>query len=141
MDLSILDWTRLVPREASVFRLLLKLCATMACSELACSYASLILHDDGIAITAEKINALVKAANVGVESYWPSLFAKLAEKRNIEDLILNAGSGGAAAVAVANPGGSADAGGAGKAAAPVAEDKKEEPKEESDEDMGFSLFD
>ncbi|XP_041001410.1 60S acidic ribosomal protein P1-like [Juglans microcarpa x Juglans regia] len=110
----------------------------MSSSELACTYASLILHDDGIPITAEKIATLVKAAGVSVESYWPSLFAKLAEKRNIEDLILNAGAagGGAAPVAVSAPAGAAPA------AAPAAEEKKEEPKEESeDDDMGFSLFD
>jgi len=66
---------------------------------------------------------LVKAANVNVESYWPSLFAKLAEKRNIEDLILNAGSaGGGAAVAVAAP--AAGGGGGAAAAAPPPEEKK-----------------
>ncbi|KAJ9162768.1 hypothetical protein P3X46_022517 [Hevea brasiliensis] len=44
------------------------------------------------------------------------------------------GGGGAAAAA--------PAGGAAAAAdAPAAEEKKEEPAEESDEDMGFSLFD
>ncbi|CAM8884128.1 unnamed protein product [Rhodiola kirilowii] len=107
-------------------------------SELACTYACLALHDDGIAITAEKIATLVKAANVSVESYWPSLFAKLVEKKNIEDLIVNVGSGGGgAAVSV-----SASATGATPvAAAPAIEEKKEEPKEESDDDMGFSLFD
>ncbi|BFG22271.1 hypothetical protein CerSpe_085450 [Prunus speciosa] len=110
----------------------------MSVSELACTYAALVLHDDGIAITAEKIATLVKAANITVESYWPGLFAKLAEKRNIEDLILNVGAGGGGgAVAVAAPG----AGAAAPAAAPAAEEKKEEPKEESDDDMGFSLFD
>ncbi|XP_044493675.1 60S acidic ribosomal protein P1-like [Mangifera indica] len=109
----------------------------MSIPELACTYACLILYDDGIAISAEKISQLVKAANVTVDSYWPGLFAKLAEKRNIEDLIMNVGSGGGAAVAVAAPGGSA----AGADAAPPPEEKKEEPKEESDEDMGFSLFD
>ncbi|KAG6582724.1 60S acidic ribosomal protein P1-1, partial [Cucurbita argyrosperma subsp. sororia] len=67
------------------------------------------------------------------------LFAKLAEKRNIEDLILNVGAGGGAAVAAAPAGGAA--GGAAAAAAPPPEEKKEEPKEESDDDMGFSLFD
>ncbi|CAL0327518.1 unnamed protein product [Lupinus luteus] len=110
----------------------------MGSSELACSYATLILHDEEIAITAEKISTVLKAAKVNVESYWPSLFAKLAQKRNIDDLILNSGGGGAAAVAVAAP--AAAAGGAA-AAAPAVEEKKEEAKEESDDDMGFSLFD
>ncbi|KAK8718244.1 hypothetical protein V6N13_045485 [Hibiscus sabdariffa] len=109
--------------------------------EAACSYAALILHDDGIPITAEKISTLVKAANVSVESYWPSLFAKLFEKCNIEDLITNVGAGGGGApVAAAAP--VAAGGGAGAAAPPPAEEKKkEEPEEESDDDMGFGLFD
>ncbi|KAB1220009.1 60S acidic ribosomal protein P1-2 [Morella rubra] len=116
---------------------------TMSIGELACTYAVLILQDDGIPITAEKITSLVKAANVNVESYWPNLFAKLAEKRNVEDLILSAASGGAggAVVAVAAPAGGGGGGGAAANAAPPPEEKKEEPKEESDEDMGFSLFD
>ncbi|GJX42854.1 60S acidic ribosomal protein P1-like protein [Tanacetum coccineum] len=104
-------------------------------SELACTYASLILHDDAIAITGEKIATLVSAANVSIESYWPGLFAKLCEKKNLDDLIMNIGAGGA--VSVAAPA----AGGAAAEAAPAAEEKKEEAKEESDDDMGFSLFD
>ncbi|XP_044462798.1 60S acidic ribosomal protein P1-like [Mangifera indica] len=111
----------------------------MSVAELACTYACLALHDDGIAITAEKIAQLVKASNITVESYWPSLFAKLAQKRSIDELVLNVGAGGGGApAAVATP-----AGGAGGAAAtaPPPEEKKEEPKEESDDDMGFSLFD
>ena len=111
----------------------------MSLSELACSYAVMILYDDGIPITPEKISALVKAANVEIESYWPGLFAKLTEKRNVEDLIMNCGgSGGGAQVAAAPV---AAAGGGGAAAAPPPEEKREEPKEESDDDMGFSLFD
>ncbi|XP_011039261.1 PREDICTED: 60S acidic ribosomal protein P1-like isoform X1 [Populus euphratica] len=110
----------------------------MSVSELACTYAALILFDENIPITAEKISTLVKAANVQIESYWPGLFAKLAEKRNIEDLIMNVGSGGGAAVAVAAPAGGAPA----ASDAPAAEEKQEPVKEESeDEDMGFSLFD
>ncbi|KAK4736451.1 hypothetical protein R3W88_000148 [Solanum pinnatisectum] len=111
----------------------------MSCGEVACTYAALLLHDEDIPITAEKISTLVKAANVTVEPYWPLLFAKLAEKRNLGDLIMNVGAGGGGAVAVAAPTGGASGGGA--AAAPAAEEKKEEPKEESDDDMGFSLFD
>ncbi|WKA05710.1 hypothetical protein VitviT2T_023658 [Vitis vinifera] len=112
---------------------------TMSVGELAAVYACLALHDDGIPITAEKISTLVKAANVPVEPYWPLLFAKLVEKRSIEDLITNVGSGGGGgAVAVAAP---TSGGGGGAAAPPPVEEKKEEPKEESDDDMGFSLFD
>ncbi|KAK6926087.1 hypothetical protein RJ641_007806 [Dillenia turbinata] len=94
----------------------------MSVGEVAATYACLILHDDGIPITAEKISTLINAAKVKAEPYWPLLFAKLAEKRNIDDLILNVGSGGGgAAVAVAAPaGGSA----APAAAAPAAEEKK-----------------
>ncbi|XP_010481285.1 PREDICTED: 60S acidic ribosomal protein P1-1-like [Camelina sativa] len=109
--------------------------------ELACSYAVMILEDEGIAITADKIATLVKSAGVDVESYWPMLFAKMAEKRNVTDLIMNvgAGGGGGAPVAADAP---AAGGGAAAAAAPAAQEKKkEEPAEESDEDLGFGLFD
>ncbi|KAJ0828971.1 putative ribosomal protein P1/P2 [Helianthus debilis subsp. tardiflorus] len=91
----------------------------MSIAELACSYACLILSDDGIPITAEKIATLLKAANVSCESYWPGLFAKLAEKKNIEDLILNVGAGGGAPAAAAPA-----AGGGAVAAAPPPEEKK-----------------
>ncbi|KAJ0637389.1 putative ribosomal protein P1/P2 [Helianthus annuus] len=89
--------------------------------------------------SAEKIATILKAANVECESYWPSLFAKLAEKKNIEDLIVSVGAGGGGgAPAVA----AAPAAGGAAAAAPAAEEKKEEePKEDTDDDMGFSLFD
>lgn len=63
----------------------------------------------------------MKAANLTIESYWPILFAKLVEKRSIEDLVLNVGAGGGSgAVAVAAPA----AGGAAAAAAPPPEEKK-----------------
>lgn len=68
----------------------------------------------------------MKTANVTVEPYWPLLFAKLAEKKNLGDLIMNvgAGGGGGAAVSVAAP-----VGGAAAAAAPAAEEKKVNEKE------------
>merc|ERR1739848_207525 len=95
--------------------------------ELHCVYASLILADDDVAVTAEKIQTILKAANVDVEPFWPGLFAKCLETVNIKDLIPNVGSGVGAAPA---------AGGA--AEAPKEEAKKEsEPEEESDDDMGF----
>eukprot|EP00303_Exanthemachrysis_gayraliae_P000527 CAMPEP_0206005658 /NCGR_PEP_ID=MMETSP1464-20131121/4714_1 /ASSEMBLY_ACC=CAM_ASM_001124 /TAXON_ID=119497 /ORGANISM="Exanthemachrysis gayraliae, Strain RCC1523" /LENGTH=126 /DNA_ID=CAMNT_0053379109 /DNA_START=59 /DNA_END=436 /DNA_ORIENTATION=- len=62
-------------------------------SELACVYAALALHDDGVEITADKIAALLKAANVEVEPYWPSLFAKLCQGKDLGTMISSIGSG------------------------------------------------
>ncbi|XP_075153226.1 ribosomal protein LP1 [Haematobia irritans] len=108
-------------------------------AELACVYASLILVDDDIAVTGEKISTVLKAANVEVEPYWPGLFAKALEGVNVKDLITNIGSGVGAAPA---GGAAAPAGGAAPAAeAKKEEKKKEEEPEESDDDMGFALFD
>lgn len=47
----------------------------------------------------EKIQTILKAANVEVEPYWPGLFAKALEGINIKDLITNVGSGVGAAPA------------------------------------------
>ncbi|KAL9882422.1 large ribosomal subunit protein P1-like, partial [Glossina fuscipes fuscipes] len=61
-------------------------------AELACVYASLILVDDHVAVTGEKISTILKAANVEFEPYWPGLFAKALEGVNVKDLITNIGS-------------------------------------------------
>lgn len=42
---------------------------------------------------AENINSLVQAAGIEVEPYWPSLFAKLAQKKSVDDFIMNVGAG------------------------------------------------
>ncbi|RMZ98575.1 ribosomal LP1 [Brachionus plicatilis] len=104
--------------------------------ELACVYAALILADDNIAITADKINAVLKAAGYEVEPYWPGLFANALEGVDVKELIKNLGSGAAA------PAAPAAAVAAVAAEEPKKVEKKEEKKEESeDEDMGFGLFD
>ncbi|KIW31400.1 60S acidic ribosomal protein P1 [Cladophialophora immunda] len=112
----------------------------MSTAELASSYAALILADDGIEITADKLNTLIKAAGVvDVEPIWATLFAKALEGKDVKDMLLNVGSGGGAAAAA--PAGGAAAGGAAAAEEAPKEEEKEEEKEESDEDMGFGLFD
>ncbi|RVW22371.1 Serine/arginine-rich splicing factor SR34A [Vitis vinifera] len=65
--------------------------------EIACTYATLILHDDGISVHTGEDQYFGESCEVEVESYWPALFAKLVEKRNVEDLIANVGSGGGGA--------------------------------------------
>lgn len=47
----------------------------------------------------EKIQTILKAANVNVDSYWPGLFAKALEGVNVKELITNIGSGVGAAPA------------------------------------------
>merc|ERR1712241_1472421 len=108
----------------------------MSTSELACVYSALILQDDGLEITADNLNTLIKAANVDVEFYWPGLFAKALDGIDIKTLVSNVGSGVGAAPAA---GGAADAPAAEEAK--VEEKKEESEEEESDDDMGFGLFD
>merc|ERR1712018_151133 len=98
-------------------------------SELACVYSALIIADDDIDVTGEKINTILKAAKVTVEPFWPSLFAKALSGCNGKELISSVGSGAGAAPAA---GGAAPA--ACGAAAPAAEEKKEEKKEEEESD-------
>merc|ERR1712209_148382 len=101
-------------------------------AELACTYAALILNDDGIDITGDKMGTILKAAKVDCEPFWPGLFAGALKDVNVTELISNIGSGVGSGPA---------AGGA------AAEEVKEEAKKESssedsgDDDMGFGLFD
>jgi len=96
--------------------------------EYACTFAALILSDEGIEITADKIKKVVEASGNKVDSYWPGLFAKALAGKKVSDLI----SAGA-------PAGGAPAGGApAQTAAPAkTEAKKEEPKKEEEADVGL----
>lgn len=88
----------------------------------------------------DKIKSLVDAAGIKVEPYWPSLFAKLLQNVNVDDLINNIGAAPAAGAGGAGAGGAAGGADGGDAAA---EEKKEESEEseEEEEDMDFDLFD
>uniref|UniRef100_A0A2K5KIF9 Large ribosomal subunit protein P1 n=1 Tax=Cercocebus atys TaxID=9531 RepID=A0A2K5KIF9_CERAT len=88
-------------------------------SELAYIYSALVLHDD-------KIKALIKAAGVNVEPFWPGVFANALANVSIGNPICNVRAGGPAV--------------AGGPAHSTATASKEQ-SEESDKDMGFGLFD
>ncbi|GAA5828285.1 hypothetical protein JCM5353_003283 [Sporobolomyces roseus] len=105
-------------------------------AELAFTYAALILADEGVEITADKLTTLTNAAKVEAEPIWATLLAKALEGKDIKDLLTNVGAGGAAPAAA----GGASAAAGGDAAEEKKEEKAEE-KEESDDDMGFGLFD
>jgi len=98
--------------------------------ELAVSYAALMLHDDGLEITSEKLAKVCKDSGNDVEPYWPMLFAKALKAHKIGDLLSNLGAPAAA--------GPAAAGGAGPAAAVEAVEEKVEEAE--DVDIGTGGF-
>merc|ERR1711970_1336250 len=79
--------------------------------ELCCTFAAIILMDDEVSVTSEKLVTMLKAANVDVEPYWPSLFAKACNGLDLKGMVTNIGA--------SVGGGGAAAGGA--AAAPAAE--------------------
>ena len=110
-------------------------------SKLTCTYSTLILHDGEVTVRENKISALIKAAGVSVEPFWPGLFAKALANVNIGSLICNVGAGGPPPAAGTAPSG----GPAPSTAAAPAEEKKVEAKkeesEESEDDMDFGLFD
>ena len=100
--------------------------------DLACTYAALILHDDGQEVTADKISAVVAASGLELEPYWSGLFAKFLEQKSVGDLISNVGAGGGGG----GGGGAAAGGDAGGDAAAAAPEEEEEEAE-----MDFDLFD
>merc|ERR1712183_1156720 len=77
-------------------------------SELAIVYASLILASGGLDVTAERLESVVKSANVEVESYWYSLFARALEGKDVNELVSNAGAAAPSSGGAAAAGGAAD---------------------------------
>ncbi|SCU91642.1 LADA_0F11166g1_1 [Lachancea dasiensis] len=105
-------------------------------SDAVISYATLILADAGLDITADSLTTLAKSAGASVDSIWAETFATALEGKDLKEILSGfhaAGSGAAGAA------GAASGAAAGEAAAE--EEAPEEEAEESDDDMGFGLFD
>ena len=122
-------------------------------SELLCTFAALLLHDEGLKVDGDNIQKLITAAGAQIEPYWPKLYANMLANKKIGDLLNAAPAAGAPAAAAPAAAGKADdkKGGADKKGADKkGGDKKEKAKEKAAEkedddeggaDMGFSLFD
>lgn len=105
--------------------------------ELVCTYAALILHDDGAEISADSMNKLIKASGNSVEAYWPMLYSKMLTGKNVGDLLSVGGGGGGSGGGAGGDAGAAAGGDAGAAGGGA---KKEEAAEEEEEEMDFDLF-
>merc|ERR1711988_1951121 len=90
-------------------------------SQMACTFAALLLHDDRVEVTCDSMRKVIDAAGVNVAPYWPMLFAQALNGKDLGSF-LNVSSGSAPAqVAVAG-------GDAGNVAAK--EEEKAAPEEE-----------
>nr|XP_040144987.1 60S acidic ribosomal protein P1-like [Ictidomys tridecemlineatus] len=105
-------------------------------SVLSCLYSVLIQHDNKVTIMEDKINALILKPGVNDD-----LLAKALANVNTGSLICNTGAGGPApAAGVATSGGPVPTTTASSAEEKKVQAKKEE-FEESNDYMGFGLFD
>ncbi|KAH8795986.1 60S acidic ribosomal protein P1 [Flagelloscypha sp. PMI_526] len=105
--------------------------------KLAATYAALILADDGINITTDKILLLTNGAGIELEPIWASLPAKALEGKDVKELLLNMdiGEGGPTIIT----GGDATVNLAAKQVPEEVEMKEEEESSESDFGMVFDL--
>ena len=113
--------------------------------ELCCVYAGLLLYDDGIEITADKIEKIIKASGNEVDGYYPEFFAKYLSKADIKSMLTVTPAAGAGAPAQGEEhheekkddkkGGKKDD---KKGDKKEKEKKEEKPKQEEEEDdIGF----
>jgi len=113
--------------------------------ELACVYAGLVLFDDNVEITADKISKiLVASGNTTVEAYYPEFFAKYLKSIDLNALLTKIGSSGAApaTAAVAAPVEAAKKDDKKDAKKDVKKPaKKAEPEPEEEEEGMGGLFD
>ena len=112
--------------------------------ELCCVYPGLLLFDEGMEITADKIQKIIKASGNTVDDYYPEFFAKYLAKADIKSMLTVAPAAGGAAPAKEEhheddkKGGKKDDKKGGKKEDKKKEKEKEKPKqEEEDDDVGF----
>ena len=117
--------------------------------ELCCVYAGLLLFDEGMDITADKIQKIIKASGNEVDDYYPEFFAKYLAKADIKSMLSVTPAAGAASAPAHEvheekgdkkddkKGGKKDDKKGGKKDDKKKEKEKEKPKEEEEDDIGF----
>eukprot|EP00446_Apocalathium_sp_SHHI-4_P090159 CAMPEP_0177456602 /NCGR_PEP_ID=MMETSP0369-20130122/12529_1 /TAXON_ID=447022 ORGANISM="Scrippsiella hangoei-like, Strain SHHI-4" /NCGR_SAMPLE_ID=MMETSP0369 /ASSEMBLY_ACC=CAM_ASM_000364 /LENGTH=121 /DNA_ID=CAMNT_0018929553 /DNA_START=82 /DNA_END=447 /DNA_ORIENTATION=+ len=105
--------------------------------ELFCAYAAMILQDSELEISEDKLNTLIKAAGGSIDAFFPTLFAKMCQGKDIESMLKFGGGGGGGGGGAPAAGGAAPAAGGGGAAK---EEKKAVVEEEEEEEQDFDLF-
>jgi large subunit ribosomal protein LP1 len=108
--------------------------------EVAVSYAALILADESIPITPEKLQALLKAAGIeNVEPIWTTLYARALEGKQVKDIITTAAAAGGAPVVKTHENEDGDGDGDGDVKTDCGNREEIEGSDE-DGDFGIDLF-
>jgi large subunit ribosomal protein LP1 len=113
-------------------------------AEQAVAYAALILADDSIPITPEKLQALLKAAGVeDVEPIWTALFAKALEGKDVKDILTKVATAtGGATTATTEVEDGEDRQGANDGRKGMGDAGDDEGSDDDDDDdLGLGLFD
>jgi len=55
--------------------------------ETAVSYAALILADEGLDATPDKLQTILKAAGIDIEPIWSTIFAKALEGKDVKQFL------------------------------------------------------
>ena len=106
--------------------------------ELCCVYAALLLFDDKVDITADKLTKVIQASGNQVEGYYPEFFAKYLSSVDLNSIISSVGAGPAVASAAVEAVVQKDD--KPKAKETKKEEKKPEPEPEEDAGGFGDLF-
>ncbi|KAJ7616406.1 hypothetical protein FB45DRAFT_899125 [Roridomyces roridus] len=107
-------------------------------TDLAATYAALILADADVEITASKILTLTTAANIELEPIWATLLAKALEGKNVKDMLssVSVGTAPTGAVNPANPAKLAEA----QTDKTDVKTPEQDPDPQSDDDSDGDMF-
>ncbi|OAF67937.1 60S acidic ribosomal protein P1 [Intoshia linei] len=102
--------------------------------EMACVYACLMMLDDNVPVTENKLEKVLSAADISIEPFYTKAFAKCCQQKDyMQTLLTNASS--------VNTVSAPTTAAVETTSAPVEEKKEESEEEDSGSDNGFGLFD